>query len=457
MNHSNQNIKILAADWVLPVSSEPIKSGAVVFENDKIIEVGGSAELVKKFPQAKFEDFGQSVISPGFVNCHSHLELSIMRGFLDDVEDSFFKWLLKIAVTRDQVLTADDIEISAILGALEGAKAGVTCFGDIGRYGRAGFEALKKTGLRGVVFQETEFSPYNENAKEDFAKLKDKFLALKSDENKLVKAGISPHAPYTVSRSLFELITDYSLAENIKISIHAAESHLEEELMINDSGAMADFYRERGIKWNPPGLSSIQYLAEIGVLETKPLLAHCIRTDEKDWQLIKESGSSIAHCPKSNAKFGHKIAPFEEFLDNNLRIGLGSDSVASNNLCDILEEARFATFAARTRPDKKRHLKAKEMFETMTLGGAKALQLENEIGTLESSKQADLIVISLQHIAQQPIHDIYASLLFASNSRDVVLTVVAGEEVYRNGESKTVDENELKAEVKRIAKKMQDS
>lgn len=457
MTDPKRNMKILAAEWVLPVSSEPIKNGAVVFENDKIIEVGNSAELQKKFPQAKFEDFGESVISPGFVNCHSHLELSIMRGFLDDVEDNFFKWLLKIAVTRDQILIAEDIEISALLGALEGARAGVTCFGDIGRNGRAGFESLKKTGLRGVVFQETEFSPYNENAKEDFSKLKDKFLALRSDETELVKAGISPHAPYTVSRNLFSLITDYSLAENIKISIHAAESHLEEELMINDSGAMADFYRERGINWNPPGLSSIQYLAEIGVLEAKPLLAHCIRTNEKDWDLIEMSGSSIAHCPKSNAKFGHKTAPFEEFLDNNLRVGLGSDSVASNNLCDISEEARFAVLAARTRPDKKRHLKAKEIFETMTLGGAKALHSENEIGTLESGKQADLIVISLQNIAQQPIHDIYAALLFASNSRDVVLTIVGGKEIYRNGESKTINEYELKAEMKRIAQKMQDS
>lgn len=457
MTDLKQNLKILAADWVLPVSSKPIKNGAVVFENDKIIEVGNSAELQRKFPQVNFEDFGESVITPGFVNCHSHLELSIMRGFLDDVEDSFFKWLLKIAVTRDKVLTSEDIEISAILGALEGARAGVTCFGDIGRYGRAGFEALKKTGLRGVVFQETEFSPYNENAKDDFAKLKDKFLALKSDENNLVKAGISPHAPYTVSRILFNLIADYSLAENIKISIHAAESHLEEELMINNSGAMADFYRERGIHWHPPGLSSIKYLAEIGVLEAKPLLAHCIRTNEIDWDLINKSGSSIAHCPKSNAKFGHKIAPFEEFLDKNLHVGLGSDSVASNNLCDILEEARFAALAARTRPDKKRHLKAKEIFESMTLGGAKALQLENEIGTLESGKQADLVVISLQNIAQQPIHDIYASLLFASNSRDVILTIVGGEEIYRNGLSEKIDEDELKANLKQIARKMQDS
>lgn len=450
-------MKILSAEYVLPISSEPIEQGAVVLGGDKIIEVGKLEELQKQYPNAEFEDFGEAVITPGFVNCHSHLELSIMRGFLDDVEDNFFKWLIKIAVTRDEKLTTEDIEISAILGALEGGQAGVTCFGDIGRYGRAGFEALKKTGLRGVVFQETEFSPYNENAAEDFEKLKDKFLALKTDENALVKAGISPHAPYTVSRKLFELITDYSLAENIKISIHAAESHLEEDLMIHNRGAMADFYRERGIHWTPPGLSSVQYLAEIGVLQAKPLLAHCIRTSELDWELISENGASIAHCPKSNAKFGHRTAPLEKFLDNDLQVGLGSDSVASNNSCDILEEGRFAILAARSREDKKRLLKAKEIVELMTLGGAKAMRLEKEIGTLEAGKQADLIIVSLKNIARQPVHDIYSSLLFASTSRDIILTMVAGEEIYRNGESKTIDEVELKQKVKEIARKMQDS
>jgi cytosine/adenosine deaminase-related metal-dependent hydrolase len=365
-------MKILTADYVLPISSEPINNGAIAVENSKITAVGALSDVQEQFPRAESENFGEAVIMPGLVNCHSHLELSVMRGFADDVEDDFFKWLIKISVTRDQKLTAQDLETSAVLGAVEGLRAGVTCFGDIGRYGQAGFEALKKTGLRGVSFQETEFSPHNENAGEDFAKLKDKFLALKSTETTLVKAGISPHAPYTVSRRLFELIADYALAEQIKLSIHAAESQSEDDLMVTGTGAMADFYRERGIGWTPPKLSSIQYLSEIGILETQPLLAHCVRTTQKDFELIGESRAGIAHCPKSNAKFGHRIAPFEKFLDHQLRVGLGSDSVASNNTCDLLEEARFAVLTARAREDKKRLLMAREMVEALTLGGAKA-------------------------------------------------------------------------------------
>ena len=368
-------MKILSADYLLPVSSEPVIQGAVAFDKTKIKAFGTLSKLQKQFPSAKIEHFGKSVIMPGFVNCHSHLELSIMRGFLDDVESDFFKWLLKIAITRDQRLSADDIEISSILGAVEGLRAGITCFGDIGRSGKAGFSALKKTGLRGVVFQETEFSPFNEKAGEDFEKLKNKFLELKSAETKLVKAGISPHSPYTVSQKLFTAITDFALVEKIKISIHAAESKTEEDLMLFNTGAMADFYRERGISWKAPNLNSVEYLFETGVLAAKPLLAHCIRTNEKDFAMIAESGASIAHCPKSNAKFGHDAAPFEKFLDHGLKVGLGSDSVVSNNTCDLLEEGRFAALTARMRPDRSRLVAAREIVETMTIGGAQAIQL----------------------------------------------------------------------------------
>ena len=126
-----------------------------------------------------------------------------MRGFLDDVEDDFRAWLLKLTKARAEILTDKDIETAAILGAIEGARAGVTCFGDIGRMGRAGFNALKTVGLRGILFQETEFSPDDKTADDDFEKLKAKFFELKETENELVKIGLSPHSPYTVGAKLF--------------------------------------------------------------------------------------------------------------------------------------------------------------------------------------------------------------------------------------------------------------
>lgn len=450
----SDNLKIIAADRVLPISADALENGAIAVDGDKIAAVGSFVELSRRFPDAPREYLADSVIIPGFVNCHAHLELTAMRGFLDDVEEDFFKWLMKLTVTRAEKLSAEDLQFAALWGALEGARAGITCFGDIGRDGRAGLEALKTNGLRGIVFQETEFSPFNEKAAEDFQKLEEKFRALQAAETSLVKAGISPHSPYTVSRRLFQKIAAYASENDIEISIHAAESQMEEDLMLYGTGAMAEFSRNRGVDLDFPRKTSVEYLAEIGVLDAKPLLAHCVKVSEHEIELIGKSDSSIAHCPKSNAKFGHEIAPFEKFLDSRLRVGFGSDSVASNNLCDLLEESRFAALLARTRKDKKRNIPAREILETATLGGAKAMRLENEIGSLEAGKQADLAVISLKNVAQLPVSDIYAAVLFASNARDVILTMVAGREIYRDGISKMIDENALRAEIKAVAQKI---
>ena len=448
-------MKIIAADYILPISSELIEDGAVMIDGTKIVAVGTRKELAAQSPETPIEDFGEAVIMPGLINCHSHLEITAMRGFLDDVEADFFAWLMKLTKTRGERLTEADIKIAALCGALEGVRGGVTCFGDIGRFGIAGFEALKQNGLHGIVFQETEFSPTNETADEDFDKLKDKFLALKETETALVKVGLSPHAPYTVSRKLFELITDYSI-ENIKISVHAAESNEEAEFFQTGTGFFVELYKRFNLEWNAPRKSPIEYLADIGVLRAKPLLAHCVKTSDADIELIAASDSAIAHCPKSNAKFGHGIAPLEKFLDAKANVGFGSDSVASNNTCDILSEAKFATLFARNLESRKRFLTAKEIIETATLGAAKALRLEREIGTLEAGKQADLIAVALDNPAQMPIFDVYSALLFSSNARDVKMTMVAGEEIYRDGAARLVDETELKMKMREIGAKMRE-
>jgi cytosine/adenosine deaminase-related metal-dependent hydrolase len=240
----------------------------------------------------------------------------------------------------------------------------------------------------------------------------------------------------------------------VKITIHAAESDEETELLECGTGFFAGLYDRFGYAWHNPRCSPVGFLERIGVLRAKPLLAHCVKVSETDIELIKSADARVAHCPKSNSKFGHGIAPLEKFLDAGIKTGFGSDSVASNNVCDILEEARFATLLARNLPGRKRFLQAAEIIETATLGGARALGLEAETGSLEAGKQADLAVLSLENIAQQPVHDVSTALVFASNARDVRLTMVAGEEVYRDGAAKNIDESELRAKMNEIAEKM---
>jgi 5-methylthioadenosine/S-adenosylhomocysteine deaminase len=426
---------ILAADHVLPISAGPIRDGAVIIDGTRIVDVGPREAIAARYPDAPIDDLGKAAIIPGLVNCHSHLEVTAMRGALDDVEHDFRSWLLKLNDLRE-AMSNEELEAAALSGAVEGVRAGVTCFGDIGRYGRAGMAALKKAGLRGVLFQETEFSPDDRTAVADFSELRDKYEGLRAEANDLIEVGISPHSPYTVSRRLLELITEYALAENIKISIHAAESAQEDRLMTHGEGFFTEIYAKFGVEWKRPHCSTIEFLKETGILRTRPLLAHCVIVTEQDIDIIADSGSRIAHCPKSNAKFGHGYAPFERFLDAGISVGLGSDSVASNNVCDILEESRFAALAARNRPGRSRFISAREALQTATIGGARALGLEDRIGTLEPGKAADLAVVSLAHPGQQPLNDVEAAIVFSSNARDVLATVVAGKYVYDSREEK---------------------
>jgi cytosine/adenosine deaminase-related metal-dependent hydrolase len=422
-------MRILTADHVLPISNEPIFNGAVAIDGDAIAAVGERETLLSAYPSAEIEEFGNAAILPGFVNCHSHLELTAMRGALDDVEHDFRAWLLRINSLRAG-MTDDDIVNAAVSGAREGASAGVTCFGDIGRLGHAGVAALTKVGLRGVVFQETEFSPDNSTADADFTALGAKFEKLKEEETSLVSVGLSPHSPYTVGSRLFEMIAQYAIINRVSLTIHVAESVDEDDLLMRGEGLFAEFASRAGLEWESPHCTPIEYLERLGVLSTRPLLAHCVTVSDSDIKRIASNKAKIAHCPKSNAKFGHGYAPFEKFLDAGIAVGLGSDSVASNNVCDPLEESRFAALSARSRPDRERFVTAKEVLESATLGGARALGLDQIIGTLDLGKKADIAVVSLAHSAQQPVNDIYAALVFSSSGRDVIKTIVAGRQVF---------------------------
>ena len=423
-------MRILTADHVLPISSAPIADGAVVIDGGRIVEVGPRDAVVPKYPEVEKEDFGAAAILPGFVNCHSHLEITAMRGALDAVEHDFTAWLLKLNAIR-AALGENEIAEAAYLGAVEGARAGVTTFGDIGRFGKVGLGALKRAGLRGVLFQETEFSADARTADEDFEKLRDQYLELREQGTELVEVGLSPHSPYTVSGKLFEKIARFALDERVKVSVHAAESQDEEELLCRGAGAFTAVYEKFGVEWESPLCSPVKFLGRTGILECRPLLAHCVTVNDEDISILAETGAAVAHCPKSNAKFGHGTAPLEKLLDAAVTVGLGSDSVASNNVCDMLEEGRFASLTARVRPGRERFISAGEVLKAATHGGACALGLGDVIGTLESGKFADIAVISLSGIHQQPVGDVEAALVFSSSGKDVVATIVAGDEVYR--------------------------
>ena len=442
---------LYCARWILPLSSPEIVDGAVAVDGQKIVSVGNRNTLVEQFPEAATLDLGESAIIPGLINAHSHLELTAMRGFLEGETADFFAWLRKLTQARLDRMTADDLKVSASWGACEAARAGVTCVADASDAALQSMSALDDVGLRGIVFQES-FGPDPRLAHENFEKLTTKIAGLRERETSLVNVGVSPHAPYTVCSPQLQMISRFALDEKLPLMMHAAETKMEVSFLREGRGPFAEGLRSRGIDWRAPGVSTIQYLHDVGVLETKPLLAHCIHVDEADLETIKQTETRVAHCPKSNAKLGHGIAPFGKMIDKRIDVGLGSDSVASNNTCDLLEEARFALLLARSNGNCE--LNCGDVLRAATLGGAKSLGLSGKVGELKAGLQADFAVVSLDGTHQIPSYGPAETLIFASSGRDVTMTVVAGREVYRDGRVVNVDEERLRARMKEIATKL---
>jgi 5-methylthioadenosine/S-adenosylhomocysteine deaminase len=444
--------RVYTAEWVLPVSSSPIRDGVVAIEDDRIIFVGErvEAESKKELIGVECISLGQAALLPGLVNTHSHLELSLMRGFLEDMP--FRQWILTLSRTRYDKLTEEDMHSSALLGALESIRAGITTIADTGD-SSAPFDAMRAGGLRGIAYREV-FGPDPSIARPNFEVFKSRIEEMRSRATALVRVGVSPHTPYTVSGDLFQLVADYARKESLDMCIHAAESEAERQLLTKGEGEFAEGLRARGIDWQAPGVSTIKYFDSLGLLEHAPLLVHCVRVDDSDIELIARHRARIAHCPKSNAKLGHGVAPLKKMLEANIATGLGTDSVASNNRLDIIDEARFCALLHRAVGSDFSAPSAEAMIQMATIDGARALGLEKEIGSLETGKQADMIAVNLSHIHITPPHNVAAAIVFSASAHDVMMTMVAGRTIYDGRDVETLDETDILARVNEAVGRM---
>ena len=412
------------AEWVLPVATPPIPDGTVVEHEGRIAYVGPRAGA----PAGDDVELGESILLPGLVNAHCHLELTAMRGFLDGL--GFREWVLRLTFARRAVLSDEMLLDAARLGVEEGLRAGITTFGDTGDTG-AGFSAMLEAGVRGICYREV-FGPAPAQCAESLLALRDKVTGMRERETSLVRVGVSPHAPYTVSDELFVATAALARELGTPMAIHIAESALESELVERGAGAFADGLRARGMQAPVRGSSPVELLERLGVLRARPLLIHCVRVDERDIGRIARNGCAVAHCPASNAKLGHGVAPLANLLGASIRVGLGTDSVASNDRMDVLDEARLASLMSGARERRVDALSTSAAIELATIGGARALGLDAEIGTLEAGKSADLAAFPIPSY-RRPVHDPVAALLFAMPGTAAALVTVAGRALVRDG------------------------
>lgn len=411
------------ARWVLPICAPPIADGVVAVERDCIEYVGSSDHG----PPGDEVHLGDTLLMPGLINAHCHLELTVMRGFLEDLD--FRRWILRLTAARRAVLDRDALLDSARYGLEEGIRAGITSYADTCESGVV-MQAMRESRVRGIMYQEV-FGPDPSQCTVSMGNLRERVGGLRYLETPLVRVGISPHAPYTVSDDLFRATAQMAREQQLPIAVHIAESELEQQLIVDGAGAFADGLRRRGIPVVARASSPVQLLAQLKVLDATPLLIHCVRVDARDIETIAASGSSVAHCPASNAKLGHGIAPLAEMLTAGIPVGLGSDSIASNNRMDLLDEARLALLGQRTRLGSSETPSAVDVLELATIGGARALGMGDLVGTLEPGKQADLAAFTLD--GHHPIHDPVAAAVFALTGARARFVAVAGNVLLQDG------------------------
>jgi cytosine/adenosine deaminase-related metal-dependent hydrolase len=413
------------ARWVLPITQPPIENGTVV-ESDGVITYVGPRSAA---PSGKDHDLGEAILLPGLVNTHTHLELTAMRGFLEDL--CFSDWIDRLRQSRDEVMDQKALLDSARFGIVEGIEAGITTYADTCSSGVA-IEAMRDAGVRGVMYQEV-FGPDPSHAEIAMRELEDRIEALRHEQTELVSLGVSPHAPYTVSDPLYDAAARFANSRQLPLAMHIAESEPEFEIVTRGSGDFAERWRRRGILVSPRARSPIALLEERGALERGPLLIHCVRVDEDDIAIMARRSCSVAHCPASNAKFGHGIAPLLPLLAAGIKVGIGSDSVASNNRMDILDEARLSVLIHRAATRRHDAFGTHEALQLATIGGARALGLDARIGSLEVGKDADLAAFRTDTPRTIPMGDAYSAAIFALPGRSTELVTVKGRVLVERG------------------------
>jgi cytosine/adenosine deaminase-related metal-dependent hydrolase len=419
------------ARWVVPVTSAPIENGCVV-EHDGVIQYVGPLDTA---PPGEDHDFGESVLLPGIINAHTHLELTAMRGFLEDL--CFNDWIDKLRSSRKEALTEEMLLDSARYGIVEGLHAGITTYADTCSAGLV-MDAMLEMGVRGIMFQET-FGSAPDQCDSAMAALRARVAELQEKETDLVRIGISPHAPYTISDDLYAATARFAEESGLRMGLHIAESEAEAEIVCAATGPFAIEWRVRGLVLERRARSPVALLEKTGCLATAPLLIHCVLLDAEDIAAIARNGCSVAHCPASNAKFGHGISPIADLLAAGVTVGLGSDSVASNNRMDILEEARLATLFQRALKKSERAFTAKQALELATIGGARALRIDDRVGSLEPGKDADLAAFSLSPARVTPVGDVVAAILFAVAGSPAHFVAVKGRPLLAEREPLSVD------------------
>jgi 5-methylthioadenosine/S-adenosylhomocysteine deaminase len=414
-----------------------IEQGAVAITGDHIVAVGSAADLEKRFQPARRLDRPDAIVMPGLIDTHTHAAMSLFRAFADDkrLED----WLTNyIFPAESKNVSPDFVEWGTKLACLEMSLAGITTYTDMYYFESTVAAATKQAGLRGVLGQSIIGfrSPDYPNWQAALAGAEQFVKRYHGDP--LITPAVAPHAVYTTPDEALRASHELAVKYGAPLLIHLSETRKE----VNDS-------------LEKRKMTPTQLLDKLGVLNGRVVAAHGVWENDDDLAILKRRGTGVAHCPSSNSKLASGIAPVVKMLKSGINVGLGTDGFAgSNDTADLIAEMNLAAKLQKVTQMDPEVLPAEQAVEMATIGGARVLGLDHEIGSLEPGKRADVITLSIANPNAIPLYNVYSQIAYAAKAADVEDVFVNGRAVVRSRRMLTLNAQEVEMHARQWQKKI---
>ena len=418
---------LINSRWIIPVVPENriFENCALAVDQQKIVGIYPQAEASSKFVADSVVDLGEHIVMPGLVNAHGHAAMSLLRGYADDLP--LRPWLEEhIWPVEARVLSEQFVADGTDLAMAEMIKTGTTCFADMYFFADSVAEQVRRSGMRSQVgFTVFDFPTAGGKDPDDYIhkglQLRDSF---KGDE--LIKIACAPHAPYTVGDETMRRIATYANELDMAVHIHCHETAQE----VRDS---LKLYSCR----------PLQRLDDLGILLPQTQLVHMTQIDQDDIRLIQDNNCHVVHCPESNLKLASGFCPVGKLIDAGINVAIGTDGAASNNDLDLFGELKTAALLAKAVAGDAATLDAHAALRMATINGAKALGWEDQTGSLEAGKSADIIAVEISSLSQKPLYNPASQLVYSNAGSQVTHSWVAGKALLKERALMTLDEQNL--------------
>ncbi|MBO4808243.1 MAG: amidohydrolase [Lachnospiraceae bacterium] len=407
-----------------------VKQTSIFIENDKIVGIGSEPS---GFKADEVIDGTDKFVIPGLINCHTHTYMAFMRNVADDLP--FMDWLFGRIDPIEQKMTDDDVYWGACLGIIEMLKTGTTCFNDMQMNPCITTKAVKDSGMRAVIARGLVGSGNDEGGRK---RLDDTYKDMEfSKDCDRLSFILGPHAPYTCDEEYMRIVSNEAKEHDMGIHIHLSES-------VSEIEQIKEKY----------GCSPIEMAERNGIFDVRCIAAHCVQVDDKDMDIMKKHNVNVVTNPASNMKLGNGFAPIPEMMERGINVCLGTDGAASNNSLNLFKELHLLTLIHKGTHRTPECISATEGFKMATINGAKALGMEDKIGSIEVGKKADLAILDLKKPSLQPINNLIAGLSYSADGTEVETVFVDGKKVVENGKVLNLDEDLVYKKVNEIIKRL---